>query len=892
MRLSPLLELIAISSEGIMSFTLPWRNVTRHKFRTYLIIGAITISVGLETGIAVTIDSLYEDFIDRHRGDNFTDITIHPKEKTTIEVLKSLSEAVKSVKGVDKVCPVATFTVSKNSSVLEHITNNIILYGLTPELHPDYANQKLESGNQKLKSGDVIISESVAKELNAKVGGKFLLPEIEQFDFQRVNVTIQGVIRDDSIFGNYIGSFFILIDFDYLISLFTSKYFVNCHLVVKVVNFININSVAEKIQDFVGLDYDVYRENSLSETDILAIRSYQTAMSLIILVSFVVEFLFITNVLSMNIRERSKEFGVLRAIGSSNLQIFVFLGLEVLIYGGVAGLIGILIGIVFSFFPMFFLNFYFTTVRLDSIIIKPTSLFIAYISGILITLLAGLYPIFKAISLPVIQNIHLKTRMKKSKSRSWLFFMIIGAIVVIIGFVTANSISSSEFLSFEIISWPFFAIGLVFLGILLLETSLLHFVPKIGEKLMIWHGRVPRIIATRNIARESQKSIITTMVTALALSFILILGITSAGIIESVPEYYEERYGRIDIIAETTDDSQVSLSFVDELVMNNSDIERAEFMQQQRTKIENVYGYVLGINPTSYEYFFNETMISPLDTDIPALLNATRKGAIISDILLNLIGGRIGNNLTIQVSSNSSIEVILTGITAGNPFLQHGYYLYVSNVLFQNYWSNNTANWFIMKLSSDSDHPNVVANQLAGRYPSLNEIIPVDFYAQVIESTLMMITVFFQVLIIYTFLIAALTQFLSILMTNLNMEREIGILRAIGLSHSEVFQTLLVESTLLVTTGVIIGILNGLIGSELLVWYISFSIQIQTNISVNFILLWTILTIIIPVISTEIITRRTLRKAIAYTINTEIPRSQKFAPIGWHDWDKVEGFRR
>ena len=95
-----------------MSFTLPWRNVTRHRFRTYLIIAAITISVGLETGIVITIDSLYEDFIDRHRGENFTDITVHPKEKTTMDKMTSLSEAVGLVKGVDKVSPVATFIVS------------------------------------------------------------------------------------------------------------------------------------------------------------------------------------------------------------------------------------------------------------------------------------------------------------------------------------------------------------------------------------------------------------------------------------------------------------------------------------------------------------------------------------------------------------------------------------------------------------------------------------------------------------------------------------------------------------------------------------------------------------------------------------------------------------
>ena len=238
------------------------------------------------------------------------------------------------------------------------------------------------------------------------------------------------------------------------------------------------------------------------------------------------------------------------------------------------------------------------------------------------------------------------------------------------------------------------------------------------------------------------------------------------------------------------------------------------------------------------------------------------------------------------------LNLKIMGITAGNPFLQHGQYLYLSNVLFQNYWSNDTANWFIMKLSPDSEDPNIVVQRLSENYPSLAEVIPVDYYAKAIRSTLTMMTVFFQLIIIYTFLIAALTQFLSILMSNLNMQRELGILRAMGLTPSEVFQTLLVESTLLVTTGVLIGIINGVIGSELLAWYISFSIQIQTNISLDFILFWVVVTILIPLISTEIISRRALSNAIAYSINTEIPRQQKRAPIVWHDWDKVEGFRR
>ncbi|MHA1947076.1 MAG: hypothetical protein ACW97W_13315, partial [Candidatus Hodarchaeales archaeon] len=69
------------------------------------------------------------------------------------------------------------------------------------------------------------------------------------------------------------------------------------------------------------------------------------------------------------------------------------------------------------------------------------------------------------------------------------------------------------------------------------------------------------------------------------------------------------------------------------------------------------------------------------------------------------------------------------------------------------------------------------------------------------------------------------------------------------------------------------------------------SIEIQTSVSVDFIALWVLLTIIIPVVSTEYISRRSLKRQIAYAINTEIPREQKIPPKMWQDWDTVQGFQ-
>ncbi|MFX1283308.1 MAG: ABC transporter permease [Promethearchaeota archaeon] len=873
-----------------MSKTIPKRNVTRNRWRTFLIITGIAISVGLETGIAISIDSLYEDFIESHRGNNFTDITIHSKEKTTIEDMRSLAELVRSVPGVETASPVATIAFIPDTPELTDIPNNIILYGLEMESHPDFSHIELNFGNRTLEPGEAIISQSIANFIHINPGQIYSLPGNPEYSFRGADTRISGIMKDESYFGNYIGFLLVLLDLNYMLNSFTDTTPLNFHLVIKVSDFIKINTIAERIEDTegVGLDYYIYREKSISDNDILAIQSYQAAMNLIIIASFVVEFLFITNILAINVNERSKEFGILRAIGSSNRQIIKYLGIEILIYSGIGSLIGVLTGFLFSIVLLTFLNINFPRLSIHSLVLLPTSIIATYITGILVALISGLYPIFIATTVPVVQNIHWKMKKKTTTTKNWILFLIAGIILALIGIGTTYFIGPSRFLAFELISWHFFAVFSVFFGTLLLETGLLHFLPRVGMKLMFWHKIVPRTIATRNIGREFQKSIITIMVTALALSFILVIGIISSAIIETVPEYYNQRYGRIDIIAETKDGAQVPLSFGDTLVSNNTNIDKAAFILQQRTKISNADGYIFGVDPVSSSYFFEESILSPAEPNIPELLNKTNRGAIVSHFLRDRIGAKVGENITVQVTSNSSTEVRVTGIIAGNPFLQHGFYMYFSTDLFQEFWKNNTVNWFLMSTIDDSQPLKTITDHLSVKYSAIfKEVVAVDFYTKVIERSLIVQTAFFQILFLHTFLLSGLAQFICILISTLRMEREMGIMRAMGLSKSEVFSTFFGESTLLGITGVIVGIINGIVGGELMAWYISQSIPIKPNISWILILFWVTIAFTITVVSTVIPSYRSSTKNIANAINSYVPRQMQMTPLIWAGWDKV-----
>jgi ABC-type lipoprotein release transport system permease subunit len=376
------------------------------------------------------------------------------------------------------------------------------------------------------------------------------------------------------------------------------------------------------------------------------------------------------------------------------------------------------------------------------------------------------------------------------------------------------------------------------------------------------------------------------MVTALALTFILVIGIISDSIIFALPTYYDERFGRIDLIAETKDDAQVFPDFRNDLVENNSNILRAGSIQQQRTSINDFQAYVFGINSTDFEYFFGETMMQSTTPDMQSVFNSSTNGVVLSHFLVAKIGVRIGENITVNISSQESIQMEITGIAAGNPFLQRGSYLFCGDGLFQTLWQNRSVDWFIMS-TGDEISVRTMEDRLCDAYPIFARCIAIDFYSRVIENALIVQKAFFQALFFHTFLLSGLAQFISILISTMKTEREVGIMRSMGLAREEVFSIFFAESTILGILGVILGIINGLIGAELMAWYISQSFPIKTAVSIDLLAFWIMVSLIITISSTIIPSYRSSTKSVVEAINAYIPRQMKAQPILWQNWESM-----
>ncbi len=856
-----------------LSWGLARRNVTRSKYRTFLLVLGILLTVALETGIVISVDTLYDDFVFDHRNQNFTDITVHPVRWQNLTTMTRMTEKIARVSGVVKASPVFYARVSSlfGGTVRR---SNILIYGIDSRTHPDFRQINITQGKLSLKDNRIIISESLFNQGGLVIGDSINLNDLRP-EFKSQEVTLGGVMSDEPFFGNKIGFAFILLDLDLLYDIVDENQLfsiLSSEIDIQINNLVNIKKISENIKDVVGIDYYVFSEKDISEIEASGIRAYQTAMNLVIMASFVVEFLFITNVLAISIRDRSKEFGILRAVGGKAYQLIESVALEILIYSAIGCTIGVMVGIAFSNVLVGIMDDYYVGVEFQQVSIHTTSIIVTYLSGVLVALISGLYPIFLAISMPIVQNIHSRMRSGSSfggLTISWKYNIVTGALLALVGFILQYYVGPSRFLDFEILSIHFLAVMLIFIGTVLLEIGILVFLPKIAMKALIGFSFITRTISTRNIAREFQKSLFTIMTSALALAFIIVVGLISAAVVSGVPAYYENQWGAIDLVAETRDAEPLPTNATDR-IDNILHVNKSSFIQEVRTEIGDVSSYAFGVDPAKYAYF-SEPTIDSISTMDPYIMlnqsNVNQTFGVISHLLYQRLHEPLGSNITLKIADNSTVNITLAAVIKANVFLGNGEYLYIPTAHFREFFNTTMAKWFLCDVNDERFSS--VKRSLELMYPEFKEdgIIPITFFSEMMKKSLIFQSAIFQVLFIESFILAAIAQFVCILVSTLRMEREIGIMRSLGLNRRGVFGIFMTESIALGASALIVGLLDGVIGAILLADYISESIPINVSFPVTDIIIWMSFSFLITIFSTILPSFRSSRKNIVATIS-------------------------
>ena len=98
------------------------------------------------------------------------------------------------------------------------------------------------------------------------------------------------------------------------------------------------------------------------------------------------------NTMLMSVAERTREFGILKAIGAETKDILLLTLGEASLMGLLGGILGIIVGVG----AVQIMNAWLATTRIVLFLITPRLLIIAMLFALLIGALSGLYPAYRA----------------------------------------------------------------------------------------------------------------------------------------------------------------------------------------------------------------------------------------------------------------------------------------------------------------------------------------------------------------------------------------------------------------------------------------------------------------------------------------------------------------
>lgn len=188
----------------------------------------------------------------------------------------------------------------------------------------------LQQGQLKIGAGDVLIGRQLADDLGLRIGDKFRLEAAEHEAIVRVTGIFQIGVRD-------LDARYIYTDLKQSQALLNMQGAVT-GIDLRIQAIFQADQVAAELEQLTGLKAESWMKNNSQMLNALKSQSMTTKM-IRVFISISVVFA-IASVLAVSVAQRTREIGILRAIGAERWQVLcVFL-----LQGGLLGLMGALVG--------------------------------------------------------------------------------------------------------------------------------------------------------------------------------------------------------------------------------------------------------------------------------------------------------------------------------------------------------------------------------------------------------------------------------------------------------------------------------------------------------------------------------------------------------------------
>ncbi|HVQ93781.1 MAG TPA: FtsX-like permease family protein [Mycobacteriales bacterium] len=495
----------------------------------------------------------------------------------------------------------------------------------------------------------------------------------------------------------------------------------------------------------------------------------------------------IFNTFSILIAQRTKELALMRALGASRRQITRSVLGESVVVGLIASAVGLLAGIGVALGLKALFNTFGAEFPPGPTLVLPRTIIAAFAVGVLVTAAAALIPARRAAKIAPVAAMRDAATADRSLTRQTIG----GLIVLALGVVCMTLGLTGHGLAILGVGT-----ALAFLGVALLSPLVSRPVSKLIGALFT--RRIPGRLGRENAMRNPRRTASTAAALMIGLALVSAVGVLGASLKGSVRTIINGALGADYVLdSNTSGISEETMS----ALRSQQGVAQVDGLRFDSVKVGDDKTNAIATSPAAIG---NTISLQQKQGSVSGLNPSTM---LVSDKVVKDKGWHLGQQLTVSFRDGTSSPLTIAGTYADNQLV--GNYV-LDQTLAPHFHDAKLYAVALVKASPDADKAQVRRELDAAVKPYPN--VELQDRSQFVKDQADQINQVVQILsllLALSVLIAVLGIINTLALSVLERTRELGLLRAVGMSRRQVKRMVRVESVVIAVFGGLLGLVVG-----------------------------------------------------------------------------------
>jgi putative ABC transport system permease protein len=513
----------------------------------------------------------------------------------------------------------------------------------------------------------------------------------------------------------------------------------------------------------------------------------------------------IANTLSITVAQRTRELATLRTLGATRRQVLTSVMLEALVIGVIASIIGLFLGLALAHGLNALLVSFGIDLPSTGTVFATRTVIVSLLVGIVVTLLAAIRPALRSTRVPPIAAVREGALLPPSRfarfGRPAAFATIAAAVALLLVGLLVGGLSTAV----RLIALGVGTVGL-FLGVAMLAPMLVPPLVRVLGWPATRFGGGAGALARGNASRNPSRTASTASALMIGLALVTFVGVLAAGLKTRFSDAVNQEFVANYAVTATDNFTPISLS--------------------SEKALRTVPGVtvVSGVRAGDGKAFGGTINVTGVDANVSKVINVKwqdgspqtpaqlgNDGAFVNKDYAKAQNIKVGSPLAVQTPTGSVMHLTLKGIFAppkgGSPFGD----VTISTQRFDAEYQNPQNLFTLLNIQGGVNAANThTLNAALSTFPDAKVQTKTEFKNNQLGGVDTLLNLLY-VLLSLSILISLFGIVNTLVLTVFERTREIGMLRAVGMSRRQLRRMIRHESIITALLGATFGIPLGVI---------------------------------------------------------------------------------